>query len=94
MYALTSDPSLIFRDDGAWIPADPDNVDYQAFLEWRNAGNQPTPYTGPGQIITPPTSPATPPMEEPPPPDIVELDAQVQDIDARLTALETDLATR
>ncbi len=66
-YALTSDPNLILRDDGAWIPADPDNVDYQAFLEWRKVGNQPTPYPGqvapastPSPASSPPAAPAAP----------------------------------
>jgi hypothetical protein len=29
--------------DAAWIPADPRNVDYQAYLEWLAAGNTPLP---------------------------------------------------
>lgn len=81
-YTLTATPDVIIRDeDQAFIPADPDNVDYQEYLRWLDAGNQPNP--------VPPT--IAPPIEEPPPPDIVEVHAQVQDIDARLTALETDL---
>jgi len=35
-----------------------------------------------------------PPIEEPPPPDIVEVAAQVNDIDARLSALEDQVAGR
>jgi hypothetical protein len=38
------------RSDGAFIPADPANRDYQAFLEWVEAGNTPDP--------APPPSPA------------------------------------
>jgi hypothetical protein len=73
---------VIQRDeDGAFIPADPDNVDYQDYLAWLDEGNEPNP---------PPANPA-PPIEEPPPPDINEVHAQVQDIDARLQALEADL---
>jgi len=72
--------SMIVRDeDGAFIPFDEANIDYQDYLAWLAEGNTPNP---------PPAIP-TPPMEEPPPPDIVEVHAQVQDIDARLTALET-----
>ena len=42
MYKLTA-TDVIRRDDGAFIPADPQNVDYQAFLEWLAAGNTPQP---------------------------------------------------
>jgi hypothetical protein len=28
-------------DDGAWIPADIDNRDYQQYLEWLAEGNEP-----------------------------------------------------
>jgi len=76
-----SDQMIQRDEDGAFIPFDPANVDYQEYLAWLDEGNEPAP---------PPGDP-TPPMEEPPPPDIVEVNAQVQDIDARLTALETDL---
>jgi hypothetical protein len=73
---------MIQRDeDGAFVPFDPDNVDYVEYLWWLDAGNAPNP------------SPAIPmpPMEKSPPPDIVDVHAQVQDIEARLTALETTL---
>ena len=29
--------------DGAFIPFDPDNTDYQAYLKWVEAGNTPEP---------------------------------------------------
>jgi hypothetical protein len=47
---MTGQPSetMIQRDeDGAFIPTDPDNVDYQAYLAWIDEGNQPTPCTPP-----------------------------------------------
>jgi hypothetical protein len=47
---MTNAPSqtLIVRDeDGAFIPFDPGNVDYQDYLAWLDQGNQPTPYTPP-----------------------------------------------
>lgn len=70
---------VIQRDeDGAFIPFDPDNVDYQAYLTWLADGNTPKPPPGD------PTAPVAPI----PPPDINEVNAQVQDIDARLSALE------
>ena len=34
-------PSLIKRDDGAFIPFDPANTCYQAYLKWLDAGNTP-----------------------------------------------------
>ena len=75
--------NVIQRDeDQAFIPFDPDNIDYQAHLAWLDEGNQPAP---------PPGNP-TPPIEEAPAPDIHEVNAQVQDIDARLSALEDDAA--
>ena len=74
--------SMIQRDeDGAFIPFDEANVDYVEYLWWLYDGNVPGP----------PLADPTPPMEEPAAPDIVEVHAQVQDIDARLTALEAGL---
>ena len=47
-YTLTAHPNTIVRDeDGAFIPTDPDNVDYQEYLAWLDEGNEPTPYTPP-----------------------------------------------
>ena len=48
VYTLTQTPDIIVRDeDQAFIPNDPDNVDYQEFLAWCDEGNQPTPYKPP-----------------------------------------------
>jgi hypothetical protein len=34
--------SMILRDeDGAFIPFDPDNIDYQEYLTWLDEGNEP-----------------------------------------------------
>ena len=81
MRGQVSDQMIVLDEDSAFIPFDPDNIDYQDYLAWLDEGNTPNP---------PPAIP-TPPMEEPPPPDINEVNAQVQDIDARLTDLETSL---
>jgi len=35
--------SVIRTSDGACIPFDNDNVDYQKYLEWVSQGNQPEP---------------------------------------------------
>lgn len=35
--------SIIRIADGAQIPSDPDNTDYQAYLKWIEAGNTPKP---------------------------------------------------
>ena len=45
-YTLTAHPNTIVRDvDGAFIPDDPANLDYQDYLAWLDADNAPTPYT-------------------------------------------------
>lgn len=78
---LTNDvhDSMIKRDaDGAHIPFDNENQDYKEYLAWLKKGNEPNPL---------PSNPM-PPIEQPPPPDINDVNAQVQDIDQRLSALE------
>jgi hypothetical protein len=40
--------SMIVRDeDGAFIPFDPDNIDYQDYLAWLDEGNEPKAATPP-----------------------------------------------
>lgn len=75
-------PHILRDEDGAVIPDDDRNADWRAYQAWLDEGNTPNP----------PVSPPTPPIETPPPPDIVEVNAQVQDIDQRLTALEEEVA--
>lgn len=82
-YTLTENPSLIVRDeDGAFIPDDPNNTDYQAYLAWLAEGNEPKP-------LEPSPSP---PIEIPDLPDISEVSAQVQEHDERISELEAQMA--
>jgi hypothetical protein len=65
--------SIVVRDeDGAFIPFDPDNIDYQEYLTWWNAGNDPTPATPPAT-----TMPETVPIED-----------RVSDLETRVDYLE------
>jgi hypothetical protein len=47
MYTLTQHGSISRDADGATIPTDLGNRDYQTFLSWVAAGNQPASYTPP-----------------------------------------------
>ena len=42
-YQFTLDGAVIRRSDGATIPTDDGNRDYQQYLAWREAGNTPDP---------------------------------------------------
>lgn len=43
MYRYMANGSILRLADGAVIPKDNDNKDYQAFLEWVAEGNKPQP---------------------------------------------------
>jgi hypothetical protein len=46
-YQLTSGDTILRLADNAFIPPDPANRDYAAFLEWVEAGNTPEPAPAP-----------------------------------------------
>ena len=53
-YQLTASDLILRTTDGAFIPPDPANTDYQAYLAWVEAGNtpEPAPPLEPAPILT------------------------------------------
>ena len=43
MYQLTTGDAILRTTDGAFIPLDPANTDYAAYLAWVEEGNTPLP---------------------------------------------------
>lgn len=43
MYRLTADNDIVRDSDGAVVPRDPTNGDYQMYQQWLEQGNTPTP---------------------------------------------------
>ena len=56
MYQLTSGDTILRLADNAFIPPDPANTDYTAYLAWLEAGN--TPHPAPIPVPPVPLTPA------------------------------------
>ena len=55
MYQLTTSDCILRTSDGAFIPPDPANRDFAAYLAWLEAGNtpEPAPIPEPPEPLTP-----------------------------------------
>lgn len=49
-YQLTTSDCILRLADNAFIPPDPANTDYQAYLAWLEAGNTPEPAPEPKPV--------------------------------------------
>lgn len=50
MYQLTQGDSILRIADNAFIPPDPANVDFRAYLAWLEEGNEPEPAPEPEPV--------------------------------------------
>jgi hypothetical protein len=75
--AMTNAPhtGIIQRDeDGAFVPFDPDNMDYQDYLAWLDQGNEPYPAQTPADPL----------------PEVVPVEDRVADLETRVDQLESN----
>jgi hypothetical protein len=75
-----SDTMILRDEDGAFIPFDLDNTDYQEYLAWLDEGNEPIPY------VEPPLQPIVPP-----PSDKEVVTEALTNHEQRLTELESQV---
>jgi hypothetical protein len=68
-----SDQSIMRDEDGAFIPFDPANIDYQDYLAWLDEGNEPKSATPPASTL-----PETLPVED----RVATLEDQVANLEA------------
>lgn len=59
MYKLTESATVLRASDGASIPADDQNTDWQAYQAWLSAGNEPAP----PYLPTPPAPQSVTPVQ-------------------------------
>ena len=52
-YQVTQSDCILRTADNAFIPPDPANTDYQAYLAWLEAGNTPEPAPEPEPVAEP-----------------------------------------
>jgi hypothetical protein len=50
-YQLTQGDTILRLADNAFIPPDPANTDYQAYLRWLDEGNTPEPAPEPEPVL-------------------------------------------
>jgi hypothetical protein len=99
-YQLTATESVIRTADGAYIPNDPANRDWQEYQTWLAAGGVPDPYVPPPDPPPPPPDPnaritagvaaaidVTQATREIPADDFAALQARVQTLEDALNAM-------
>ena len=74
MQGQVHDQMIVRDEDGAFIPFDPANVDYQEYLAWLDEGNEPKAATPPATTL----------------PEVVPVEDRVADLETRVDALESD----
>ena len=74
MQGQVSDQMIQRDEDGAFIPFDPANIDYQDYLAWLDEGNEPYPAQTPAVPL----------------PEVVPVEDRVSDLEVRVDQLESN----